>query len=303
MFNNEMLDIVTALSEFNGAIEDSRWVEANGTTVHITSRVDSEPSGSFVAINEGVTGEVAKTKQIEDYLALLEAESRVDDRLFRLHGRKAAIRGTEDMAFVRGIKKNMAAKLFYANRFTTPREYHGLANRFNALSDANVIGTGGTGSDLSSIWIIAHDELDGFHMLYPQGHKSAGIESDDLGLQRVLDASSNPYPAWVTWFRAHHGFAVKDERNVQRIANIETAGSDNIFDPDDLVDAISLMTNRENAVIYCNRTIKAQIDKNALGKSNGFYMQPDIYGRSTPHFWDVPIRLHEQLLTTESQLS
>ncbi len=59
-----------------------------------------------------------------------------------------------------------------------------------------------------------------------------------------------------------------------------------------------------NAVAFCNRTLKAQLDNNAYAKTNAILTVREIqnYGPIT-FAADIPVRMLEQIVDTESALT
>lgn len=301
--NKKIETIAERLSEVNEMMMDAVWIEANDLTSHVTTVRTSLPSGTYRKINSGVASEASTTKQIREDIAMLEAFSKVDKKLVDIAPDKAAFRSGEDMAFVEGIGQSMMDALIYGNKATDPEQINGLATRYNALADTNVVGAGGTGSDVSSIWIIQWG-MDKAHLIYPKGGMPGGINFEDMGIDVAQDGSSNDYVVYRSHFEVNFGLVVRDDRNVQRIANIETSGSSNIFDEDLLIRRLRNMTNGgKGAVIYANQTILSQMDVAAKDKTNVNYYIENVFGVPTTTFRGFPVRQVDAILDTETAIS
>ena len=59
----------------------------------------------------------------------------------------------------------------------------------------------------------------------------------------------------------------------------------------------------QNAILYCNTTIWAELNKAALNKANGALAFEDIFGRRVTTFWGRPIHPLDELLDTESEVA
>jgi len=296
--------IAEILTEKNQLLEDAVFTEANNITSHMFTQRLTEPSGSWVNVNEGVSVEASRTKQLVEPVKFLEAYSRIDERILEFESNKEAFRTTEDMAFVGGLAKTFAESFFYGSVADDPKEIIGLSNReyYDALADDNVHGAGGTGGDVSSAWIIDWGP-DKVGLVYPKGSPTAGIEMEDLGRQLVDDGSNNLYTAYVTRFKFHTGIVIRDPRCIQRVCNIETSGSSNILDTDDLIDAITNMPE-QRGVIYVNKTLWSQLLKDAKDKTNVYYTPDDPWGRRfRVDFMGLPVKLIEQLVNDESDVT
>lgn len=298
--------IAEVLTERNQLLEDAVFKEANNLTSHMFTRRLTEPSGSWVNVNEGVTIEASRTKQIVEPIKMLESYSRIDERILEIEKNKDAFRSTEDMAHVAGLAKTFAESFFYGAVGDDPSEVIGLTNRsdWDVAADTNFTDAGSThASGSSSIWIIDWD-LDKTHLVYPQGSKTAGIEMEDLG-KHIVEAdsdSSSIYTAFVTRFKMHTGIVTRDPRCIQRIQVNATSGATGDLDTDDLVTALMKMPDQKG-VIYMAKTIIAQLLIEAKDKTNVFYPPDDPWGRRfRVDFMGLPVKIVEQLSVTEAAL-
>lgn len=302
--DGNILQIAEVLEETNEMLEDAVWVEANGMTSHVITVRTSLPTGTFRILNDGVPSEASSTRQIEEGIGMLESISEVDAKLVDLAPDPGKFRSDEDMAFVEGLSQTLQQKTIYGNRLVTPAEFTGFANRYNDVSLANVHDGAGTGSDLTSVWVIQWGEAR-CHMIYPRRHKTMGIAADNLGRELVAGQTANTqFLADRTHFHVDGGLCVRDDRCVQRYCNIETAGSTNIFDDAFLIDALNLMLQRgKGAIIYMNRTLLSQVDKQANNKTNVQYTVGEEFGRPVTYFRGNAMKLVEQLVNTEDAVT
>jgi hypothetical protein len=237
---------------------------------------------------------------------MLEAYSKVDEELIKLAPDPVTFRNGEDMAFIEGLAQSLADTIIYGNMGTYPERINGLHTRYGALSMTNVYNGSGSGSDVTSIWIVQWDPVWGVHGIYPRGSKSMGIEAIDMGVELVLDSASLPFRAYRTWFKSKVGIAIHDDRCVARYCNIETAvgAAANIFDEDILIRMLRDRPHEaKGAVIYANRTILSQMDIRSKDKANVNYGTADIYGVPTTTFRGVPVRQVDAILNTETTLT
>lgn len=306
--NGKMLPIAEVLAKDNFILADIPFLEANEIFGHRINRRTAKPTGSYRKLNEGVATEKSITTPDYEGIASLEAWSQVDAALVEGAPDPVAFRRSEDEAFIEGMRDTFASTLVYGSTDTTPEKMDGLAQRITSLSStsvngvSNVIGTGGSGSDTTSIWIVQWGPRK-VYMCYPKG-SAAGLDMEDFGKQVVLDASSNPYTAYRSHFMWKAGLVVEDDRCIQRIANIETTGSSNIFDEDDVITCLNrLPFGGRGAVIYCNRTIKTQMDIKAKSQTNVNYTSSEIFGLPVTQFRGVPVRQVDAILDTETAIS
>lgn len=305
--DGSLAQIAELATEKNEALNDLLWLGANGKDSHQFTQRISEPTGTWGKANKGVNKESSRTRQVSSRISILESYNYIDERVLKRFDDQAAARLQEDVAFVAGMTKSMMNAVFYGSKGTNPDMPIGLSNRdeWSALTTGYTVGGGGTGSDLSSIWLVKHSSTDGLFFFYPENDPTQMVESNDMGLQLVEDDDGLPYRAWVTYHKWNIGFDVKVPNSVIRYANIETAGSSNIFDEDKIIDALTLMDSMEGIVLYMNRTIFAQLLKAAKDKTTVFYNQsPEYPGpRIIRTFMGIPVRIVDQIGNNETAIA
>jgi len=306
---NRVVAIAEILSKTNTMLMDAPYVQANDTTSHTTTKRHYLPTGSWRKINQGVVIESSQTTQITEGIGMLEAYSRVDSALVDMSPDGRAFRLSEDLAFIEGMSQTLATALVYSNTSGYPEKFNGFATRYASLTTKatsavhNVHGCGGTSPTMTSLWIVQWGE-DKVHLIYPRNAANFGIQVIDDGLLTVADSSGNPYKVYQTHFKINVGLAVRDDRCVQRVCNINTSGSTYIWSDDVMIRALREMPNQgAGAVIYANTTVLSQMDIDAKDKSNVYYGPPDAWGRPTMFFRGYPVRQVDALLNTETTVS
>lgn len=301
-----ILAIAEVMNKTNAIMDDAIWVRSNGETQHITAKRLSLPTGSWRKINQGVALEKSSTQQIVEGIGMLEAYSQVDIALVDVAADKAAFRMSEDLAFVEGMAQTLASTIIYGSTSGAPEKFNGFATRFAHLTTKgvsavhNVHNYGSSGSTLNSIWVVQWG-ADKVHMIYPKNSVTVGFAMSDDGVQTVYDASGNPYKVYQTHFKQQAGMVVRDDRCVQRVANVPataTAISDIL-----LIALREMPQNGAGAVIYTNTTVLGCLDKEAKDKTNVNYGPADAFGRPTMFFRGVPVKQVDSMLTTESAVS
>jgi hypothetical protein len=293
-------EIAEVLEEENEILDDLKYIEANDVTQHTSTIRKLLPSGSFPGIGGYVAPEVSNARQTVEKIGMLEAYSQVPVKLVKLSSDPARTRKDEDKAFLQGLAITMAETFIYGK----PSEagaFPGLAERYNSLSQANVTSGGGVEADSkTSIWIVQHD-LSLFHAVYPRGSK-IGLAVDDLGESTDVNADGEMRQVYRSHFSWDMGIVVRDERAVQRIANIivtDSSASFSAFD-DLMIRALRRMPKRgKGAVIYANRDMMGMFDILAKDKSNVAYGSSEVFGREVTTFRGVPIRMVEAITSAE----
>ena len=304
-------DIIEMLTETNEILEDATWLEANGFTEHKTTVRSGLPQGTWRMLNYGVQPEKSTTVTIKDSMGMLESYALTDKALADLNGNSAAWRLSEEHAFVEGMNQNLANTLFYGDTSATPQRFTGLAPRFNskaAENGQNIIDAGGTGNDLTSIWLCVWGP-NTLHGIYPKGSK-AGLVIRDLGEDTVKDADGGEYQAYRTHYKWDAGLTLRDWRYVVRIANINwqqlthdaQAGADLI---DLMTQAIELLPNANmgRAVFYVNRKVRSFLRRQIASKIAGSTLTMEqVAGKHVVSFDGIPVKRSDSLLLSEAQV-
>lgn len=303
--DGNMLTIAEVLEKTVEIMEDIPWVESNDTWSNVAVRRASLPGGEWRKLNAGVSTEKSDTTQVRDVIGLLETRSENDIEIINSFPSPKQARFDEDSAFAMGLSQTMASSVIYANTDTDPEKFTGLAPRMDSLATSqNVLNEGGTGSDLTSIYVVDWGPM-GCYMVYPK-NAMAGLRMDDLGIETVTDSNSKKFRAYVSHFVWKAGLVVRDPRSIGRIANIETAGSSNIFDEDSLITLLNRMTKSPGLRIYCNETIMTQAEIRLKDKTNvNWSVGQGLGGVPFMQFRNIPVRKIDSqiLLNTESALT
>ena len=324
--DGSLADIVDVLSQTNAIVQDATWIPCNDGSSHQHTRTVTEPTGAERMFGQGVTREAGVTEVVNEPTTLLAGFSEPDADLLRQspEGWRAA-RAKEDAFFINGLTKTHVSRIFDGNRTTNPLQVNGINNRsdYNALSSDyvydNAAGNASATANKTSIYIFQY----GFkkvNLIYPRNmanseNGGSPIKMRDFGEVLVLDplntSNTAKYPAMQSWFQVAFGIDIADPRMVKRVCNISTSNIDGVddfsFDEELLIDAFNdLEDGGLGAVIYCNRTIKAQMMKRANEKGNAFIAAEEGEGpfaKPVLRFWGIPVREVAQITNTQSTVS
>jgi len=298
--NNEVQDIMNVLAEMLPSMKDLKWREANGTLNHVHVQAIQLPSGDWRAANNGVDAETALTKAVTEPICRLEGRSEIDEWILATQRDKKKYRYEEDLLHLEGYAQTVESAFFYGNHATDPDRPDGLQVRYNTSSLDNVYNAGGTTASVqSSIYIVQHG-LDAVHLVYPRGDANMGIQRVDKGLERVTSGNnSKDLYKWVTQFVFHIGVVIRDDRCVQRVANIGRAVTFGTVEDLMIEATINMPKQAKNSIIYVNKRIKKLMDVAAKDKTNVNYTVDNVWGVPTVHFRGTPVHLSESITDTE----
>ncbi len=319
------------LSQCNDYYDDMPWVEANEHTGHEFVFRTSIPAGSWRSYNMGVPYSKSTTAKARVGIGMLEDYSQVDRALAEHSGDREKFRYSEDVAFLEGMSQTIAQTFFYGNTTLTPAEFMGFSPFYNTLSTAtaqnaaNVINGGGSSNSNASLWLIGWSPETIF-AVFPRGSK-AGLDQEDKGdVVPGYDSVGNRFEAYTTWFRQQAGLCPKDWRWAVRIANIDVTNA-GLAGPNAL-DLFATMSQalmlfpkltrstsgivKTDAVMddptprpvwYCNRTVRHWMDIQAMRDRNVLLRITDYAGMPIDGFRDIPVKVVDQLVNTESALT
>jgi hypothetical protein len=212
------------------------------------------------------------------------------------------------------MSQAFADSLFYGNTDTAPEKFMGLAPRYNALSAQNadnIINGAGAGSDNTSIWLVCWSER-GAHGIYPEGSK-VGLTNTDKGQITLEDASNGSNTGRMEAFRTHYkwdcGFCLRDWRDVVRIANIDISDLGTLANTKNLVTWMIQSSERINTfsgkrpVFYVNRTIREKLRLGIIEKISNNLTWESVEGKRVMVFDDIPVKLCDALLNSETVVS
>lgn len=309
-------DIIMLLKQNNSIMDDALTVEANLGTRHRTTRTDNLPAGSWGQLYKGIEQSVGKTSQVEDTTGFYQQLSSVDTRLLDLAGNnRNAVRLSEAQMHLENVSQQVTAALIYANSALEAEKPTGFAPRFASLSGATggqIVDAGGTGSDNTSAWFVTWSD-EACQVIYPSGTQG-GVQREDKGEQRVLDSDSKPYFVEEELFTQHVGLAVRDYRQVARVANIDVsdlqAGSVDIYK---FFRKAFWRIRKHNMMgarmaIYCNSDVMEALDADSTpttSTSASFVrLRPtEVDGMEVMSYRGIPVRQVDQILNTESQIT
>lgn len=299
--------IAEVLNRRTGQIlTEAPWMPSNDIWTNKTTRRASLPTGSRRRLNQRISQSVSRTTEVMDVIEQIEDYCDVDAALVASMPSPGMFRSGEVDAFIEGLGQTVASDILYGDSNTNPDSMHGLAARMDAADARFVIDGGGTGSDVTSIYVATWGPTSAY-LIYPKNMAATlGVQHTDKGVV-TSETASGLIEVQRDHFVIRCGLVVRDPRAIGRYANIEVSGGSNEFDEDNLITLVNNMTKGPGTRIYCNEVMltKMQIrlkDKNNVNFApggNALSGEPPLY------FQGIPIRVidREILLNTETAIS
>lgn len=309
--------IIEVLNQLTPFYKDANIITANKGASHMSSMRTGLPQLTWGALYQGIPQSKSGYTSVEDTTGFLEGLDAIDTRLIDLDPENTAkLRTMESLGFMESFAQTISSAIWYSNVATSPKQFHGFFARYNTLANPNVVDGGGRGSDNTSIAFVTHGDAQ-TSLLTPK-NIAAGMQTEDMGKQRVLDNLNNPYYVLERVYRQHLGMTVKDWRYNARVANIDVseviAGTRSIIPL--LRSAYYKMQGRRSykmekqgeaspgrTVIYMNKTLMEALDAEASSSTlnPALRLTPkDLNGEEVTTWRGIPIREDDSLLNTET---
>ena len=305
--DGKMSLIVEALNvEMGNILEEAPWMPSNDIWINKTVRRANLPTGTRRRLNQGVATEVSRVAEILDVISMIETYAEYDKEYIDNMPSPAQARLDEATAFIRGIGQTLVSDILYGNNALNPDQITGLAPRLATIDSKFVFGGGGTGTDVTSMYVVTWGKTEAY-LVYPKNSGGKlGITHEDKGRVTLEDSNSNKYEGYRDWFQVKCGMVVKNPKCVGRYANIETAGASNLFDEDNLIKLLNKMVTNANTRIYCNETIMSQAEIALKDKTNVNWTSDNgLGGVPFLKFRGMPVRKIDStiLLDTETAIT
>jgi hypothetical protein len=298
------LPIAKILTKRKPVFKNIPWQEANTTNGHKISVETELPTAVLRKLNQGVKPSTGRANTITEATASFASLGQVDKELAELSTNVADFRVQKNGRHIEAIGQAFEDQFFNGSAIT-PGGFVGLKERYNSLSGVltrQVINCAGTGSDLTSMFIVGWGE-ESVSGIYAKGTK-AGIQHTDYGDLLVDDGNGGKYPALQDWFALNCGIMVQEPRNIVRVCNIDqdalkavpVPGTDLI-----LVNELIKATHRieyldmVNAVIYVNRDIHEWLDLQASNRTILALKHAELDGKMVVMFRGIPIERTDSL--------
>jgi hypothetical protein len=318
-----LIDVIETMNNTSQYImDDWTWMMCNSGTKHTRSIRTGLPSVSWGMLYAGIPQSKSTKQTVDDTTGFVEGLSGVDQRQLKLYaGNEVAIRAAEGRSYIEAMSQELVTAMFYHNSDTDPKKPKGLGARFGVKSTSGsgnqIVDAGGSGSDNTSIWFVEWG-YDGLSVIYPDG-TVGGIQRENKGQQRVVDASGNAYYVEEEEFRAYAGFSLGDWQRVSRIANLDVsdvrAGSVDVYTfmrkayyklKSRRTSKVADMANPGRVAIYCNRDMLEALDGLATndGTTDNFtrLRVGEIEGKEVMTYRGIPIRETDALINTEARV-
>lgn len=302
-------------------LQDVPFFESNAGLKHRISRTTSRPGSTRRLFYQGVAKSTTQSQVIWEPLVLFEQRSGVDEDEVDTITNGNELRRMKDMPHAAGILDDFVYDMFNSDRANGAEYIDGFAPRLNSISNPEqgagtipyVWDNGGTGSDLSSIYIVEYGPT-AVHGVYPSGGTVRG--GGPFGMRIVnkgkevtddSDDSTKKYYEYVTQFKFWFGMVVNDDWKIARIANIEKdPTSAKALDDNLIIKALNHgKFNPGTTRMYTNPFITTQIDIRAKDKGNVTWDVMEVFGRPVSQIQGIPLRkLDDTILTaSESQIT
>lgn len=315
--------VAEVLIQHNKMSEDIPIMVMNEGTIHKEDIRSAIPAVYYRKANQPIPASKSTIEERTFQATHFESKSQIDCAVAARGGldRIAYNRWNQAQGHLQAHAQELASLMIYGSPLTSNLKTAGFFDVFSTLATTEetskqIINAGGSGSDNASMLKVHWGERSVFGV-YPKG-TNWGITREDFskGNKKVkipgIDENGNVGDFWgyEEDFMTDHGLVVKDYRQCARIANIDVSdliagsGADLL---DLMISGNYVIDSLENGkgVWYCNRTIFAALDKQALTKvgAGGGLRWTDYQGSPVLMFRNEPIKMMDTMLTSEAAVT
>lgn len=300
--------ILELMSVTNEMLLDAPMDQANDGTQNTSVVRTALPSATKRVYNQGVGTAASQTDTIHDITTTVAIYSEADKDLVDDSPDPEQTLMSEQVAFIEGLAQDMAFDIFYGNHSTDEASIDGFATRRNKLAAKQCISFGGeTANKQTSIYLVKWGR-DTVKMIYPRGATGCGVNVKNKGVQSVDAPNGGKMEAYQSYYTARYGIAVKDQRALIRICNIdmnsEMSADNKAKLVREIIKAKAYLPAGDGTVsILANQDIISILDEATLDKANVVYTTTDPWGKEIDEIRKMRIRRCDAILNTESVVS
>lgn len=253
----------------------------------------ANPTVQFRDVNGAITASVSTTDNYIEEMALAEHNPWVDNAA--IVGDPLQAVADEALATLDAIEDIFGEGFYYGDRTVNRKSLDGLSTRLLLSSTPDttgqVVSAGGSGSDLTSIYIVSIGER-GLHLF---------AQSTDTFIKNEFKGDVM-HPTNKTWGKGANvwmrcGMVLRTVRAAAQICNIETSGSSNILTEDLLWSAFRRVRNPTH--IFASPRGWELFQK--VARSAGqIQTGKNDFGQAFFTFGGVPVFMDEMIIETET---
>jgi hypothetical protein len=302
--------------------DDMVNVACNEGRSHVVTFRTGLPKATWTRLYGGVESSKGSEAMARITVAELESKMELDKRILDRYPTEVNSRIQREVAsHCDAIVLNYVKAMMYGSKKINPDSFNGLATIYNDAGGTNpseiaynVISAGGSASDsLGSIFLVGHG-AEGFSNLYPQGHKSAGVDVGTMKEAFVSEAGhpTKTYEAMVQTFCMSGAPFVADWRKCGRICNfkrnVTATGDDLKTEANKFFDILGRLTTRvdDKGVrqnLYMDKGVLEQIKvyASAITRANAV-KEEDLNGHKVTTLNGIPVRINDAQFVDEEYI-
>ena len=250
---------------------------ASDNSFHKYTKATVLGKGNWRDVNEGREHTYGSTESITSPVQIFSAETNISDDVLRLADNPGDVRDSENLLVAEGLVEDFMKAFIYGDydyatgtQTPNPKMMHGLANHRNKVDGEFCLSAGGSGSALTSMYVVYFGEY-GVNVRYnPKltgGSDGIGLSIRDEGAVWTQDHNGRDMKTWKTVYDLTAGLEVRRDKALVRIANIDTSAGAT-FPIDSVIKAIMTMPNgATGACILAPRAIEEMLMKYAFSAS------------------------------------
>lgn len=316
-YTSHEIKVAEVLNRDNQMLQDAYWMQCNRGTAYIYDKRAKLPKPEWREYNRGVGSDTTDLVRCVDYTGKLASRSQIDEEFIKNLDPAARdrLRWQRINPHITGIGNAIESAFFYGKNTeeiivdnTVNVMVQGL-DRLDSTRYENVYDAGGTGNNLTSIYLVQWGAT-GVSMLYPENGNGKMISHEDRGIHQVQDQDGKYYFAYVDVFEGNFGVCITNEKSVARICNIDltaAAGAPGYLDVNLIRKAQTYLASDSSlrTVIYANKETVLDLEIKLADKPNTYFMPNNGGGFGTPVFvfYGTPIKKVDAIKLNETKVT
>lgn len=255
------------------ALDVLSFLPSSDGSFHKYNKASLLGKGTWRDLNEGRTPTFGTMESVTTPVQLFSTESNVSDDILQTCNSPSDVRDSENLLVAKGLVDDFMEALITSDG-SDDKKMKGFMYYRGAKGDycLNGLTTGDTTSTstFTSLFLCELGEY-GVNIRYnPKltgGSDGIGLKIKDEGAVWMNDANNKHMKVWKTTYDLTAGLEVRQDNALIRIANVNPKKD---FNTDVFIDALQLLPNGgDNAVVFCPRSIYAQLMKFAFNSVSG----------------------------------
>jgi len=309
-----LMPYIDGMVEMTPLLADFPVREAMFIDQDMVNRWTQYPVPYWHKLGEGLTATMGHQDQMFESMGMLRNQMRINVETLKKvpAGGRESWMAQQERGYFEGMRQEVENTIVYGKKGSAPEEFDGLDVRCAAIADNSVFDNGGSDSgNLTTVWLIQPD-VNECCLIFPKDGQG-GLRRIPKGVHQMstdTDAtgsveSTKAYAEFaLTNFEWDLGLCVHDTRRVKAVRNVhKTIKHANELDVDILIQAKNSFRTTGQIYAYMHQDVASSLQIQIKDKGNVWMNPTTPFGEPTVYVLNMPIRISDAILLTETTVS